>query len=147
MYKTSYTKIIFRAHGKAHKVAYSQMPIRDRYRDVRTIDWEAEKKMYKLGNVLKNVSVWLILYELKFSCFSKTFDKMRIFMSVKLKTGLLAILIKDLSQVIIWSRMMIMTKILHFHVKTVVLNLLKKNMSYHICAQLGTLENLKTCLL
>ena len=68
-------------------------------------------------------------------------------MSAKLKTGLLAILIKDSSQVIIWSRMMIMTKILHFHVKTVVLNLLKKNMSYHICAPLGMLENLKTCLL
>ena len=68
-------------------------------------------------------------------------------MSAKLKTDLLAIPIKDLSQVIIWSRMMIMTKILHFHVKTVVLNLLKKNMSYHICARLGMLENLKTCLL
>ena len=70
-------------------------------------------------------------------------------MSAKLKTDLLAILIKDLSQVIIWSRilMMIMTKLLHFHVKTVVLNLLKKNMSYHICARPGMLENLKSCLL
>ena len=38
--------------------------------------------------------------------------------------------------------MMKMMKILHFHVKTVVLNLLKKNMSYHICVPLGMLENL-----
>ena len=45
-------------------------------------------------------------------------------------------------QAIIWNRiiMMEMMKILHFRVKTVVLNLLKKNMSYHICVQLGTVE-------
>ena len=43
--------ILFREHGKAHKIAYSQMTIRERYRDIRQIDWEAEKRMYKLGIV------------------------------------------------------------------------------------------------
>ena len=42
-------------------------------------------------------------------------------------------------QMTIWSRI-IMMKIRPFRVKTVVLNLLKKNMSYHICVQLGTVE-------
>ena len=66
-------------------------------------------------------------------------------MSAKLKTDSRVILTKNPSRELIWSQtiMMKMMKILHFHVKTVVLNLLKKNMSYHICARLGMLENLK----
>ena len=63
-------------------------------------------------------------------------------MSAKLKTDLRVILTKNPSRELIWSQtiMMKMMKILHFHVKTVVLNLLKKNMSYHICVQQGTVE-------
>ena len=47
-----FTWNIFREHGKAHKIAYNQMTIRDRYRDIRHIDWEAEKRIYRLGIVL-----------------------------------------------------------------------------------------------
>ena len=73
---------------------------------------------------------------------------MRNFISGRSKTDLQAIQ-TDMKrnqtqefQMIIWSRIILMEmmKILHFRVKTVVLNLLKKNMSYHICVQLGTVE-------
>ena len=73
---------------------------------------------------------------------------MRNFISGRSKTDLQAIQ-TDMKrnqtqefQMIIWSRIILMEmmKILHFRVKTVVLNLLKKNMSYHICVQLGTAE-------
>ena len=70
---------------------------------------------------------------------------MRNFISGRSKTDLQAIQTdfkRNQTQTIIWNRiiMMEMMKILHFRVKTVVLNLLKKNMSYHICVQLGTAE-------
>ena len=79
---------------------------------------------------------------------TKTYDKMRNFMSDRSKTDSQAIQIvlkrnqTQESQMIIWSRiiMMEMMKILHFRVKTAVLNSSKKNMSYHICVQLGTAE-------
>lgn len=84
------------------------------------------------------------LTKLLYGVFFETFDKTKIFMSAKLKTDLRVILTKNPSRELIWSQtiMMKMMKILHFHVKTVVLNLLKKNMSYHICVPLGMLENL-----
>ena len=73
---------------------------------------------------------------------------MRNFISDRSKTDLQAIQ-TDLKrnqtqefQVIIWSRIIMrgMMKILHFRAKTVVQNLSKKNMFYHICVQLGTVE-------
>ena len=73
---------------------------------------------------------------------------MRNFISGRSKTDLQAIQTdfkrNQKLQTIIWNRiiMMEMMKILHFRVKTVVLNLLKKNMSYHICVQLGTVEKI-----
>ena len=84
------------------------------------------------------------LTKLLCGAFFETFDKTKIFMSAKLKTDSRVILTKNPSRELIWSQtiMMKMMKILHFHVKTVVLNLLKKNMSYHICVPLGMLENI-----
>ena len=83
----------------------------------------------------------------------KTFDQMRNFISDRSKTDLQAIqtdLKRNQTQEfqvfqefqVIWSQSIMkgMMKILHFRAKTVVLNSSKKNMSYHIYAQLGTVE-------
>jgi len=86
----------------------------------------------------------------------KTFDQMRNFMSDKSKTDSQVIqtgLKRNQTQEfqvfqafqVIWSQsiMKVMMKILHFRAKTVVLNSSKKNMSYHIYAQLAHLKILK----